>query len=263
MPSTTAPTRKPARFKLLIDLETEAMLKREEVRELKRLTHEALDLRNADCARILYDMCLELGLFEVGVLNFTAADLAEIIHGGEDLELRANGMLATDPRVDPIKRYHALKAVEQTLHDRERTLSVDEHMLMMYRLASTTLGDVDRARAWFVDGSHLHLLDLLVVLYFDTVRITGQERRDIEQRLFSLLDGITNYDDFFFELSIEYRDDLVQALSHRYNPDRAQTLLDLEFEEPSEAELRDREGAIRYSHACAAHFGWDEVDPYP
>ncbi|MCC7543383.1 hypothetical protein IT415_01585 [bacterium] len=263
MPSTKTPAKKQPRFKLHIDLETEAGLKREEVRELKRLTCEALDLRNADCARILYDMCLELGLFEPGVLNFTPADLAEIIHGDEDLELRANGMLATDPRVDPLKRYRALKAVEQTLHDRERMLSVDEHMLMMYRLASTTLGDVDRARAWFVDGSHLHLLDLLVKLYFDNDGLTALERRDIEQRLFSLFDGITNYDDFFFELGMLYRDDLVQALSYRYGADRAQTLLDLDSEEPSEAELRDREGAIRYSHACATHFGWDEVDPYP
>ncbi len=258
--TSTKPTQ--PRFTLRLNPAARAELTRAEVRELQRLCRTSFEQQDAECARILSDMCVELGLFiDPDTVNFTSLDLAKIIYAQEDMELRAHGALAIDPDQNSTQRFRALLEVERIIRDEQRDINPDDNMLLLYRLASATLGDVEQAEAWFIDGVHVHLLDLLVQLYFEADDLEMAERDEVEERILTLFTGITNIDAFFFDHMLEHRGSLETALTHRYSLERCEALLhiglDDQWIEPTDDDIRTMECSAKYANWVRKHLtGW-------
>lgn len=255
---TSAPS-KQHRFVLKLTPSRWSQLTKAEAKELERLCRSTFDDRDAECANILYDMCVELGLFvDPQTLNFTSLDVARVMYAQEDMELRAQGSVAIDPQADPIARFHALLEVERIVHDEQRNPQPEDSMLLLYRLASATLGDVEQAEAWFINRQHLHLLDLLVALYFEADDLEIGERDEVEERILDMLEGITNLDTFFFEHTLEHCGSLETALIHRYGLERCEALLhiglDDEWVDPTDEDIRTMVRSAKYAKWVRTQF---------
>ncbi|MEI7818655.1 MAG: hypothetical protein WCI47_00900 [bacterium] len=264
MPSTNAPAKSPKQANHTHISEPGCHILREAQfpkRDFLRLRKEALIRRDAHCARTLYDACIELGLFEDGLIDFTPADLAQVMHQSEDRDLRAFGMLAIDHEADPSTRYHALIAVEKILAANQAN-DIDGDLVYQYRLSSALLGDSEMAAQWFEDKCSLGLLDLLVRLIVEPCGLSAPEKTDAYERFEYLIVAIGSYQEphVFFNCSTEVCQDLAQALTNRYGLPTTEILLDLPPAEPTSAVILERISCDCYDRAVAAHFGCCEVD---